>query len=152
MASVSVSHLILFIAAMIIAASVASLLTTTVDDISNAIEEQGISTSDDIRSDISIINDAGATSVSSSSNVTLYVKNTGNNQLSTRPVDIDILINGQFVTFDSGRITLLDGAETWSNGDVVEIVVDVSNVIRNPGENRAKVTINGGEDVFIWEE
>lgn len=156
MASVSVSHLIIFIAAMIVAASVAGLLTTTVDDISGAIEDQGFSTSDEIRSDISIINDAGATNSSTgdSTNVTLYVKNTGNSELSTQPGDIDILINGQFVTgIGSGRITLLDGAAVWSEGEVVEIVVDVSGVtINEPGENRAKVTVDGAEDVFIWEQ
>jgi flagellar protein FlaG len=60
MASVSVSHLIIFIAAMVVAASVAGALTTTVNDISDAIDEQGPSVSDDIRSDITIINDPGS--------------------------------------------------------------------------------------------
>ncbi|MXR52713.1 flagellar protein G [Halovenus sp. WSH3] len=157
MASVSVSHLIIFIAAMLVAGSVAGLLTTTVDDISRAIEDQGFSTSDEIRSDISIINDAGATSTNSSgstTNVTLYVKNTGSSELSTQPEDIDVLINGQFVTgIGSGRITLLEGAEVWSEGEVVEIVVDVSDVtINDPGENRAQVRVQGGEDVFVWEQ
>lgn len=155
MASVSVSHLIIFIAAMVIAASVAGLLTTTVDDISNAIEDQGLSTSDEIRSDISIINDAGSTtttSANSTTELTLYVKNTGNNQLPTQPRQIDILINGQFVTFDTSRIGLLDGAEVWGDGVVAEIVVDVGDVDIRTGENRAKVMVNGGEDVFVWEQ
>ncbi|WP_336326940.1 flagellar protein G [Halovenus sp. HT40] len=155
MASVSVSHLIIFIAAMVIAASVAGLLTTTVDDISNAIEDQGLSTSEEIRSDISIINDAGSTATDSSGsteNLTLYVKNTGNSQLSTQPRQIDILINGQFVTFTSGRITLLGGAEVWGDGVVAEIVVDVGDVDIRTGDNRAKVMANGGEDVFVWEQ
>lgn len=155
MASVSVSHLIIFIAAMVIAASVAGLLTTTVDDISNAIEDQGLSTGDEIRSDVSIINDAGSTATTSGNDtteLTLYVKNTGNGQLPTQPRQIDILINGQFVTFDTGRIGLLDGAEVWGDGVVAEIVVDVGEVDIQPGENRAKVMVNGGEDVFIWEQ
>jgi flagellar protein FlaG len=152
-ASVSVSQLILFIAAMLVAASVAGLLTSTVNDIGDAIEDQGLATSDDIRSDITIINDAGATE-KTSGNVTLYVKNTGNSDLSTQPEDIDILINGEFVTgISSGRITLLDGAEIWSEGDVLEIVVDITSVdINDPGENRAQVTVGGAEDVFIWEQ
>ena len=153
MASVSVSQLILFIAAMLVAASVAGLLTSTVNDIGDAIEDQGLATSDDIRSDITIINDAGATEVNSD-NVTLYVKNTGSSDLSTQPEDIDILINGEFVTgIGSGRISLLDGAQIWSEGDVLRIIVDVSSVdIESPGENRAQVTVRGAEDVFIWEE
>ena len=138
---------------MLVAASVAGLLTSTVNDIGDAIEDQGLATSDDIRSDITIINDAGATEVNSD-NVTLYVKNTGSSDLSTQPEDIDILINGEFVTgIGSGRISLLDGAQIWSEGDVLRIIVDVSSVdIESPGENRAQVTVRGAEDVFIWEE
>jgi flagellar protein FlaG len=151
-ASVSVSHLIIFIAAMLVAGSVAGLLTTTVDDISGAIEDQGFSASDDIRSDITIINDAGATQANST-DVTLYIKNTGNSDLSTQPNDIDILINGQFVTgIGSGRIRLLDGAQVWGEGEVVEIVVDITGISIDPGENRAQVTVDGGEDIFIWEQ
>lgn len=150
MASVSVSQLILFIAAMLVAGSVAGLLTTTVNDIGDAIEEQGIATSGEIRSDITIINDAGANQTSSG-NVTVYVKNTGNSELSTQPGDIDVLVNGIFVTgLDSGNITLLDDAATWSEGEVVELVVDASDV--SAGENRVKVAVDGAEDTFIWEE
>jgi len=53
----------------------------------------------------------------------------------------------------SGRITLLDGAQVWSEGEVVEIVVDLTGIdINSPGENRAKVTVDGGEDIFVWEQ
>jgi flagellar protein FlaG len=152
MASVSVSHLIIFIAAMLVAASVAGLLTTTVDDISDAIEDQGFSTSDEIRSDITIINDASATQADGG-NVTLYVKNTGESELSTQPGDIDVLINGIFVTgIGEGDITLLDGAEVWGDGEVVRIYAETDSGNIETGENRAQVTVNGGEDVFVWEQ
>lgn len=135
---------------MVVAASTAGLLTTTVGDISNAIEDQGLSASDDIRSDITIINDAGATSApTDGGNLTLYVKNTGSSQLSAQQSTVEVLVNG---AFEPGieEVTLLDGAETWGRGDVVKIVVDTNNV--NSGENRVKVTVEGGEDVFIWEQ
>lgn len=150
MASVSVSQLILFIAAILVATSVAGLLTNTVDDISRAIEDQGLSTSNEIRSEITIINDPGATEIDSG-NVTLYVKNTGNSELSTQPGNIDILINGIYVAdLQSGDITLLNGATVWGQSEVAKINVTADNV-DDPGENRAKVTVEGGEDVFIWE-
>jgi flagellar protein FlaG len=152
MASVSVSHLIIFIAAMIVAASVAGLLTTTVNDISNAIEEQGFSTSDDIRSDITIINDpgAGVYNSSGSGNVTLYVKNTGSKELSAASGNIDVFVNGVFTTVSDGNITTL-GSENWGRNDVVRITVSGENV-NDPGQNRAKVVAGGGEDIFIWEQ
>lgn len=150
MASVSVSHLIIFIAAMIVAASVAGLLTTTVNDISNAIEEQGFSTSDDIRSDLTIINDPGAGVYNSSGNknVTLYVKNTGSRELSAASGNIDVFVNGVFTPV--GNVTTLEG-EIWGRNDVVEITVSGESVT-DPGQNRVKVVAGGGEDVFVWEE
>lgn len=148
MASVSVSHLIIFIAAMVVAASTAGLLTTTVGDISNAIEDQGFSASDEIRSDITIINDAGGTSTADG-NLTLYVKNTGSSQLPTQQSTVEVLVNG---AFEPGveEVSLLDGAAVWGSGNVVEIVVSADNV--DTGENRVKVTVEGAEDVFVWEE
>jgi len=151
MASVSVSHLIIFIAAMIVAASVAGLLTTTVNDISNAIEDEGFSTSDDIRSDLTIINDPGAGVYNSSGNeVTLYVKNTGSRELSAASGNIDVFINGVFTSVGDGNITTLEG-EIWGRNDVIEITVSGESV-NDPGQNRAKVVAGGGEDVFVWEQ
>ena len=152
MASVSVSHLIIFIAAMIVAASVAGLLTTTVNDISNAIEEEGFSTSDDIRSDVTIINDpgAGVYNSSGSENVTLYVKNTGSRELSAASGNIDVFVNGIFTPISDANISILEGSEVWGRNDVIRITVGGENV--SPGQNRAKVVAGGGEDVFVWEE
>ena len=151
MASVSVSHLIIFIAAMIVAASVAGLLTTTVNDISNAIEEEGFSTSDDIRSDVTIINDPGAGVYDSGSgNVTLYVKNTGSRELSAASGNIDVFVNGIFTPISDANISILEGSEVWGRNDVIRITVGGENV--SPGQNRAKVVAGGGEDVFVWEE
>lgn len=148
MASVSVSHLIIFIAAMLVAASVAGLLTSTVDDLSNAIEEQGFSTSDDIRSDITIINDAGATEVEEEE-LTLYIKNTGNTELSAEPEDVDVLVNGIFTTDFTVDI---QEEEVWGQGIVVELTITVSDEEIDQGENRVQVVAGGAEDVFIWEQ
>lgn len=153
MASVSVSHLIIFIAAMIVAASVAGLLTNTVNDISSAIEDQGFSTSDEIRSDITIINDPGAEVYNSSDEeLTLFVKNTGSTELSNASRDIDILVNGIFVSVADGDIQLLGGKEVWGQSTVAQITVNTTGTRSiNAGENRVKVVADGGEDVFIWE-
>ncbi|MEF8822396.1 MAG: flagellar protein G [Halovenus sp.] len=154
MASVSVSHLIIFIAAMVVAASVAGALTTTVNDISNAIDEQGPSVSDDIRSDITIINDAGADVVDTSDStdtIELYVKNTGQRELSTNTENIDILINGQFSVADSVTVVSNENG-VWGQNDVAQVnVSDSSGALETDGENRVKVIIGGTEDTFIWE-
>jgi len=151
MASVSVSHLILFIAAMLIASSVAGVLTTTVDDISEAIDDQGLSVSDDIRTSIEVINDPGACVYDCNNNgdVRLFVKNTGTIQLPAEGSQIDVLINGQFATIED--VTVLENGDTWSQNDVVRL--NVSGEAVNDGEeNRAKVIVSGDEDTLIWEE
>lgn len=149
MASVSVSHLIIFIAAMIVAASVAGLLTNTVNDISNAIEEQGLSTSDEIRSDITIINDP-ENGTYNGTHLTLYVKNTGSTELPTNSDNIDLFVNGIFTTVTDTDITVLGGSDVWGRNDVVEITVETGDV--SSGKNRVKLVADGGVDTFIWEE
>lgn len=155
MASVSVSHLIIFIAAMVVAASVAGVLTTTVTDISDAIDDQGPSVSDDIRSSIEIINDPGADVVfeneGNENELRLYVKNTGSRELPTEPSQIDVLINGQYSTADS--VTVLpedEDSEVWGQNDVVRIDV-VGNDRIQEGENRVQITVGGADDTFVWE-
>ena len=160
MASVSVSHLIIFIAAMLVAASVAGLLTTTVEDISDAIEEQGFSTSDDIRSDITIINDpaAGVYDEENGGELTLYVKNTGSTELPTNSDNIDLFINGIFTPIDEDNgdsIEVLPEDEestVWGRNDVVRITIVDANDYVGDGQNRVKLVVSGAEDIFIWEQ
>jgi len=151
MASVSVSHLILFIAAMLIAASVAGVLTTTVEDISRAIDDQGISVSDNIRTSVEIINDPGACvfDCNNDGQVRLFVKNTGTTELTPTAENIDVLVNGQFATVEN--VTVLEGRDTWSQDAVVRINA-TGDAVDGGEQNRAKVIVNGDEDVLIWEE
>ncbi len=152
MASVSVSHLIIFIAAMVVAASVAGALTTTVNDISNAIDEQGPSVSDDIRSDISIINDPGA-DVENDGDLELFVKNTGSTELTTNSDNIDVLVNGVFTQLEEDAVTIqTNDNDVWGQNDVAQINVNVDpDTDLNDGENRVKIVVDGAEDTFIWE-
>jgi flagellar protein FlaG len=149
MASVSVSHMILFIASMIIAASVAGVFTSSVDELSEAIEDQGPEVSDQVRTDIEIISDSGSSNNydSGSQNVTLLVKNIGTNDLVPDETEIDVLINGQFQSTDSMTITLHGDGQLWSVDEVIEIEVSVDGGL-DPGDHRAKVIVNGDEDVF----
>lgn len=152
MASVSVSHLIIFIAAMIVASSVAGVLTTTVNDIGEAIDDEGLSVSDDIRSDIEIINDPGADVVNESSSpnrVELYVKNTGSTQLPAQADSVDVFLNGQFRTADNVTIVSSD-SNVWGRNEVARIDIEDTSPITE-GENRAKVQVDGAEDTLIWE-
>jgi flagellar protein FlaG len=150
MASVSVSHMILFIASMIVAASVAGVFTTTVDQLSSAIDDQGLQLSDSIRTEIEIISDNGSGACvydcDGNEQLTLLVKNTGSSRLSARSEHIDVLVDGRYQATGDVTVELLGGADTWDTNDVVRLTVDESGL--NSGDHRAKVIVNGDEEVF----
>lgn len=145
MASVSVSHLILFIASMLIAASVAGVFTSSVDELASAIDDRGVQVSENVRTDIEIISDSGSDNIYETGNVTLLVKNIGSNDLVVSDTQIDVLINGRFQTSGDVSIELLGEGETWSPNEVVRIEVAQQ---LDPGDQRAKVIVNDAEAVF----
>ena len=149
MASVSASHLILFIASMMIAASVAGVFTNSIGQLSGAISEQGVDVSSDIRTDVEIISDSGSNAVYNSDgndNITLYVKNAGSEQLAVDSGVMDIFVNGQFAT--AYEVFRADGSsDPWNPGTVVEVEVNPPQSSVS-GDVRVQITVNGDEEVF----
>ncbi|WP_336336650.1 CARDB domain-containing protein [Haloarcula brevis] len=144
MASVSVSHLILFIASMAIAASVAGVFTSSIGELSNAVSEQGLDVSSDVRTDVEIISDSGSDNVYDSGTITIHVKNTGSETLAPVPGQLDLFVDGAFAT--DYTVTLEpDGGNSWRPGDVVRI--DINHTL-NGGDHRLKLVVNGDEEVF----
>ncbi|GGN99126.1 MULTISPECIES: flagellar protein G [Haloarcula] len=148
MASVSVSHLIIFIASMMIAASVAGVFTDSIGQLSNAVSEQGLDVSRDVRTDVEVISDSGSSAVYNSDgneNVTLHVKNTGSEPLGADPGQMDLFLDGQFVS--NFGVTLLDGTDgVWRPGTVVRVEIATSGL--SAGDHRVKIIVNGDEEVF----
>lgn len=149
MASVSVSHLILFIASMIIAAGVAGVFTTSVDDLAQAIDDQGIQVSDNVRTDVKIISDTGSDNIyeSDNSHISLYVKNVGTKNLNAESRQLDVLVNGEFVSNDDIEIEVLDGADehAWRTSEVIEMTIERT---LDPGDHRVMIIVNGDEEVI----
>jgi flagellar protein FlaG len=151
MASVSVSHMILFIASMIIAASVAGVFTTSVDELAGAIDDQGLQVSDNVRTSIDIISDSGASdqlydaNAGDNGELTLLVKNTGTTRLPVDANQIDVLVNGQFQPASDLTIELLGAGDMWSQNEVIRVTVDVA---LGDGDHRAMVIVNDDEEVF----
>ena len=149
MAGDSVSTLILFIAAMLVAAGVAGTLVTNVNDLSNSVDDHSSAVTDKIETDIEIISDPGSEAVYNSSgaeNVTILVKNTGQKTLATDGTALDVLVNGSYISNDAVTITVQDGGGPWRDGAVAKLEIDRS--LETPGEHRVVVTINGAEEVF----
>jgi len=146
MASSSVSSMILFIAAMLVAASVAGTLVTSVGDVSGSIDARSADAAQTIDTEIDVISDPGSDAVyaDSSSTVTLLVKNTGNGRLSTDASTPDVLLDGQYVSGSDRSLTVLGGSD-WRSGDVVRFELTAS---LDPGEHRVVIIINGDREVF----
>lgn len=148
MASVSVSHLILFIASLLVAASVVGVFTESIGQVSQAIDERGVSVSENIRTDVTIISDSGSSAVYDSTNntVTLHIKNTGTETLPAEADQIDVLVDGQFTT--DVEVTVLGDAETWGPGEVVRVEITPQQDSLGNGDHRVKTIVNEDEEVF----
>lgn len=143
MASVSSSHLILFIASLIIAASVAGTFTQGVQRLSSALGERSIDVSSDIRSDISIISDPGSGAIANDDVITVLVKNTGSRSLDAESDQIEVLVDGKYQTGVS--VTVVDGA-AWDAGNVAKLTI--SPLSLSSGDHRVKIIVNGDEEVL----
>ncbi len=150
MAGESISTLILFIAAMLVAATVAGTLVVSVTDVSASIDDYSGELSEEIETDVTVISDAGSDAVYDDDELTLLVKNTGERTLSTDPEVHAVLINGQYA--DTADVSIADptgGEVSWQSGDVVEITVDdASENGYVSGENRVVVDVGGDREVF----
>jgi len=148
-ASVSVSHMILFIASMLVAASVAGVFTDTVGQLSNAIDDQGLQVSQDVRTDVEIISDSGSDAVydTTTDNITIHVKNTGSQTLAAESSAVNVFVNGKFET--DVNVTLLADGVNWRPDTVVKVEIDrTDSPLASNSDHRVKVVVNGDEEVF----
>ncbi|SER19836.1 flagellar protein G [Natrinema salaciae] len=149
MAGDSVSTLILFIAAMLVAAGVAGTLVTNVNELSNSVDTYSGDVTDKIDTDIEIISDPGSEAVynaSGAETITLLVKNTGRKTLATDGTGLDVLVDGTYVSSSDMSITVRDGGGPWRGGAVAELEIDRS--LTTGDEHRIQVTVNGAKETF----
>ena len=146
MAGASVSEMILFIAALVVAASVAGTLTTQVDRVSDSLGDRSLDLSQDIRADVTVISDPGATVYdrNGNGNVTVFVRNTGSSGLPADAETIDVLFDG---TYQSDvAVTVVTGGPGWSRGGVVNVTFQPSSV--PSGDHRVKLIVREDEELF----
>ncbi|WP_276301446.1 flagellar protein G [Halorussus lipolyticus] len=146
MASVSSSHLILFIASLIVAASVAGTFTQGVQRLSSALGDRSVDVSGDIRTDISIISDAGSSAIYQESGgdgmITVLVKNTGSRTLDAESDQIEVLVDGKYQP--DVTVSVVDGS-AWAGGNVAKVEIPQS---LGSGDHRVKIIVNGDSDVL----
>ena len=150
MASVSASHLNIFIASLVIAAGVVGTLTTGVDRVSSAVDDRSLDVSQQVRMDMAIISDPGAT-YTTDEPLMIHVRNTGSQGVPISDASaVDIVFNGRFIP--NANVDISDansGDEIWRPGEVVEITIDDNPEIDiQSGGNRLFLTVNEDEETF----
>jgi flagellar protein FlaG len=150
MSGVSVSHLVLFIASLVVAAGLAGTLVTEVDRVSQSVSRQGDEVSETIETDIEATSDTGSGAIYNSSgteNVTVLVNNTGSRTLAADAGSIDVLVDGVFIATDNVTVTRADGSgdRAWPQESVVRLEIDRSLA---PGDHRVTARVHGNEAVL----
>ena len=142
-ADTSATHMIFFIVSVVISLGVAGALFMNVQSISNAATIGSKTLSEQLKTDITVINDPDIIPYSGGV-YTFYVKNTGKVALST--AYITLLIDGTVVPNDSLSKTILEGDTVWQTGDVLRINATVT--IASGSHKIIVMAENGVEDEF----
>ncbi len=112
--------MIFFIAALLIAATVATVFINIADDFSSDLEDEAERMRQEVRSHLAIINDPGNVPYENSTGkVTYYLMNIGTGDLSMD--DIVVSANGTASGGSSIAVRLIGGGTVWSPGGVVEV-------------------------------
>ena len=144
MASVSSSTLIIFIASILVAASVAGTMTNGVQRLSDALGDRSVDVSKEIQTDVEIISDSGSpNSIYDSENLTLLLKNTGSNTLGADPGIVEVIVDGQYQT--EVTVDVVDGS-SWTPGNVAR--VNATSIDLDGGDHRVVVIVHGDEEVL----
>lgn len=146
MASTSASTLIIFIAAVSIAAGVSGAMITTVGDIADSLDDRGADVAADISTEIEIISDPGSDAMydTNSTTVRVLVKNTGERTVPTEDQGVELLVDGRYVPRSEYTVTVLDGSR-WRDGNVVRIEADES---LDSGDHRVTVIVDGDRETL----
>ncbi len=140
-AGTSTTHLIFFIAAMILAAGVVGVIYANINAIVWASQEGASTLSKQLKTDITIINDPAKIPISGD-NYTFYVKNTGKSNLV--PEYVTVILNGEVIPDRNVTKTVIDGNTVWRPADV--LLLNVTYAGMPNGDNSIKIVTDNGID------
>jgi flagellar protein FlaG len=147
-ASVSSSTLIIFIASILVAASVAGTMTNGVQRLSDALGDRSVDVSKEIQTDVELISDSGSPNSiydDGENNVTVLLKNTGSSTLGADPGIVEVIVDGEYQT---GVTVDVVGGSSWTPGTVAR--VNATNVNLGSGDHRVVVVVHGDEEVLAF--
>jgi len=139
----SATQMIFFISSVIIALSVVGAIFMNVQSLSSAVIIGSKTLSEQLKTDITVINDPEIIPYSSGK-YTFYIKNTGVQELGTKY--ITLIIDVTIVPDNDLNKTIIEGSQVWLTGDVLRINATVS--LTAGDHNLRIITSNGIEDSF----
>lgn len=145
-AGASATQMVFFITSVIIALSVVGAIFMNVQTLSSASIIGSKTLSEQLKTDITVINDPEIIPNPSGNIYTFYVKNTGIQELGTKY--ITVIIDGTIISDNDLNKTIIEGGQTWLTGDVLMINTTVSMAAGN--HNLRVITNNGIEDTFLF--
>jgi flagellar protein FlaG len=143
MADSAIPGMVIFIASVLVAATFSGVVVDTVGVMSQAVEDRGRVTGDDLRTDIEIISDPSGP-VANTTHVTVYVKNTGTRWLPASGGGLDVLVDGNYAGNTTAQLVSDTGAR-WRPGEVVELTVPVA---LTAGDHRLVVIAGADRETF----
>jgi flagellar protein FlaG len=144
-AGASATQMVFFIASVIIALSVVGAIFVNVQSLSSAVTIGSKTLTEQLKTDITVINDPDFTQYSSG-NYTFYVKNIGAQEISTKY--INVILDGELIP-DSDLDKTIIGDQTWQTGDVLKINATIDE-LEGVNHNLRIITANGIEDTFLF--
>lgn len=144
-AGASATQMVFFITSVIIALSVVGAMFLNIQSISSAAIVGSKTLAEQLKTDITIINDPEYIPYSSG-NYSFYVKNTGKEGLSI--LYISVIIDGTILTESNLNKTILEGGQIWLSGDVLQI--NASTSLEAGSHNLRIITGNGIEDTLLF--
>ncbi|MCX9082432.1 MAG: flagellar protein G [Candidatus Methanoperedens sp.] len=144
-AGASATQMVFFITSVIIALSVVGAMFLNIQSISSAAIVGSKTLAEQLKTDITIINDPEYIPYSSG-NYSFYIKNTGKEGLSIQY--ITVIIDGTIITDSNLNKTILEGGQMWLSGDVLQI--DAATSLESGSHNLRIITGNGIEDTLLF--
>jgi len=144
-AGASATQMVFFITSVIIALSVVGAIFLNIQSISSAAIVGSKTLAEQLKTDITIINDPEYIPYSSG-NYSFYIKNTGKEGLGIQY--ISVIIDGTIVTDSNLNKTILGGGQIWLSGDVLQIDAETS--LASGSHNLRIITGNGIEDTLLF--
>jgi archaeal flagellar protein FlaG len=143
-AETAITHMIFFITAIILAMGAITVLSADVQSIVSSSSVNSKLMAQQMRTDITIVNDPLMIPYDSSDNsYAFYAKNTGRTELT--PEFITVLVDGILVEPANMDVEILDGDVVWRPGDILVLHVTPSPSPLEPGDHRILVAAENGK-------